>query len=177
MSHVRDRALFRKNILSHLQKFVYGPFDDYYERELTAIVELNDAQLGGRTYRFRYQGKIYDQPRIRVTGKRPQVYHLFEEFHERFQKLLDEKVVIDNEERPFVMNYLTRVLTRSQDTHAAIQALPSVLRRPFVQYIQDNKLETSELNIDEVGEAVGACEKSLALLKQRLMLNILLGDR
>ncbi|MBO6279778.1 MAG: hypothetical protein J6N20_20515 [Pseudomonas sp.] len=177
MNNARNQALFRKNILSHLQQFVYGPFDDFYERELTEIVELNDAQLGGRTYRFRYMGEIFDQPNIRVTGKRPKVYPLFPEFHERLQKVLDEKRLIDDNERPFVMNYLTRVLTRAPDTVSAITALPCVLRRPFAQFIKDNNLEAKELSIDETGEAVGACEKSLALLKQRLMLNLLLGDR
>lgn len=177
MSHIRNRALFRKNIMSHLEKFVYGPFDDFYKRELTEIVELNDAQVGGRTYRFRYMGKIYDTPDIVVKGRRPKIFPLFEEFHERFQKVLDEKEMIDRDERPYVLNYLHKILIKEDDTHAAIKALPCVLRRPFAEYIKDNNLETSELSIDETGEAVGACDKSLTLLKQRLMLNLLLGDR
>ena len=177
MSNIRNNALFRKNILSHLTKFVYGPFDEFYERELTDLIEQNDALIGGRTYRFRYMGMIYEQPKIRVVGYRGKVYPLEESFHERFQKVLDEKSMIDRDERPYVINYLNKILLKSEDSFAAIKALPCVLRRPFAEFIKDNGIETSELSIDVTGEAVGACEKSLSLLKQRLMLNLLLGDR
>lgn len=173
----REMATVKLRVKNAMESYLYSPFEDYYRRELEAIIEQNDIKLYGsvRSWIFTYKAVRYFQVRFKKPPQK--VERLCPELHARMDALLNEKAAIERDEKPLVMGYVMRVLNSSADLSTVLKAFPTTLRPPIESALLASGIDTPALGTSEAGEAVHASESCVAAVKTRLMTNLLLGSR
>lgn len=170
----RTRATFKLRVRECLLTFIYGPVEERHKRKLAEIIAENDALVGVQYYGFMYRNKFHTQSRY---ARPPQnIPRLFESLREQMDKILDEQLYIEREERPLVAGYIQKWLNSSDDAHVLFKRLPTALRAPFQQVLVTEGIDLTEVDMDDAAHEMGIGERSLDALKMRLMTNLIQGD-
>jgi hypothetical protein len=153
---------------------VYGPVEERHKRKLAEIITENDALVGAQYFGFVYRNRFHTQSRY----KRPpqNIPRLFESLHLAMDKILDEQLLIEREERPLVAGYIQKWLNSSDDAEVLFQRLPTALRVPFQQVLATEGVNLPDVDMDDAAHEMGIGERSLDALKVRLMTNLIQGD-
>lgn len=170
----RAQATFKLKVREALLTFVYGPVAERHKRQLAEIIAENDALVGVQYFGFMYRNKFHTQSRYAKPPQR--IPQLFASLKPAMDKILDEQLLIEREERPLVTGYIQKWLNSTDNAELLFQRLPTALRAPFQQVLATEGMQLTDVDMDDAAHEMGIGERSLDALKVRLMTNLIQGD-
>lgn len=158
-----------KDMLYH---YLYDPVIRRFNERLVGIIREHGRLTTSALDCFSYKGIYYA---VNPQEKPPRlVPRLHKSLYAAMDTYLAELKVINDEEVPFVLGFITQVLNASDNLHDYIRALPASVHRPLQDVIDRCGCKTSSLPEKDLQTLLVRNSQSINLMKQRMVLNLLL---
>lgn len=169
--HVQHDSRTKQNIKEALYQHLYEPVQRSFKKRLDALILQNCKIMRYSHQSFAYKGEFYanDQPPFPRKANR-----LARELYQAMDDYLAELKVLNEQEIPFVMGFITQVLNASNDFHDWLALLPSSLHRPIHEFIAACPCRTQHLTPEEVQAMQAKNSASIDMIKARMVTNLLI---
>jgi len=176
MSHdteLQYDAATKQRILDKIYNHLYEPTKRQFEQRLKAIVIKNSLLFRNGQPCFRYNGKVYNDPASKPPFPLP-----INELHDSLESLMEEyladKSKLNNEELPYVMNYITQVLNASEHLPDYFKLFPSSVHPAIQELIDSCVCRAEEITVQQAEAIKQKNTIPIELMKQRMVLNLLI---
>jgi hypothetical protein len=154
-----------------LYALLYDPVQRAFRTRLDTLI-IKNALLGGYSHKsFRYKGVLYTcdatPPPRRSNLLKPQLVPDMEAY-------LTDARHLNETEVPYVLGFLNQVLNSSNDFCDYLRVLPEALHAPLVKLAEGCPCHNQKLTEAAVVRMQEANATSIALLKARLVTNLLI---
>lgn len=173
--HFRGRV--KSRIRQKIVDSLYWRVSEKQKKRLIQLTEANNRLLASGQQGFMYKGTWYSAHMKRVnrlTMPRSK-NRLHPRLHPEMEEYLNGLAQIEDEETPYVLGYITKVLNASETTTDLYLLLPEALHKP-IQESEGLYADRSHAFNEKTATAFmedPINKKGLDLLKTRLMLNLL----
>jgi len=161
----------KSQIKDILYAFLYEPVQKKFKQCLDTIINKNTAISGYTHKSFTYKGVMYSNdtssPPRRLNRLHPQLQADMDNY------IREVKLLNDNE-LPYVVGFITQVLNSSNDLHDYLRVLPSAVHLPIEKLIASCPCRTKRLTEEMVEEIQTKNQTSIALMKRRMVQNLLI---
>lgn len=163
------KLAIKRNIETYLYKEPLAKL----RAELELLITSNDALSNTCTYLFTYRGKRYKwYDTVPLKYGTPLLHP---SLHERMDAYIQSMKYLTDYEVPLTMGYVQNVLNTSDRVHDYLHLLPSALH-PAIESLAKEVCGSKVLTFDDAEKMVKTHEKSIDLIKERLMLNLLFKE-
>lgn len=161
----------KQRIKDALYAFLYEPVQKSFKTRIDTLIVRNTI-LGGYTHKhFIYKGTLYNAeptvPPLKKNRLHPQLRDPMEEY-------LVDLARLNNQELPYVLGFINQVLNASTNLQDYLQVLPESMHQPIQKLAATCPCRTRALSADKVEQLRLKNEEPIALMKQRLVTNLLL---
>ena len=160
----------KQQIKDLLYSYLYDPVERKYRQKLKSLIQRNSLVLNKLEECFSYRGNIYSLELSRIPRK---VVRLVPALHPEMNQYLADLKHLNEKEMPYVMGFITQVLNSSNDLQDYLLVLPESIHRPIEKLISSCDYRTTQLSPETVEQLTARNAESIALMKQRLVLNLL----
>lgn len=160
----------KAEIKERIKLFLYREPEARLRDELEQLIVVNDQLSNKGHYMFTYKGvryKWYDHMPL-MWGALP----LHTSLHARMDQYLKETKELV-EESSLTLGYIQNILNRSDDPDDYLRLIPSALHLPIQDLLDLSSGIKKTLSLTDAEKLVKTHERSVDLIKQRLMLNLL----
>jgi hypothetical protein len=154
-----------------LYTFLYEHVERQFKSRLNSLIARNTMITGASHQSFTYKGNLYVNDTTPVPRK---LNRLIPQLHADMEAYLAEIKQLNDQEIPYVMGYINKVLNSSNDLHDYLRLLPASVHAPIQQLIDSCPCRTKKLTDEEVQELQVKNQQSIDLVKQRMVLNLLI---
>ena len=161
----------KQQIKDALYDFLYKPVLEQFSTQLETIIVNNCLLLSISDRMFSYKGVLYQtvlNTNLRVVPR------LHKQLHREMDEYLIEIQQLNNYELPYVLGFISQVLNASNDISDYLRVLPPAVHHPVQQLIETCPCNTKKLTDIEISTIQQRNTVSIALMKQRLLSNLLL---
>lgn len=166
MSQTTSIPLINQVIKDTLQEFLFKPAYSALHTQIKALVVRNCVIC-----KYSHKSVVYKSLHMNFDEEAPPRpwNRLTPELRPAMDKLLAEMDYLKTQEEPFVMNYITQALNAGQSVSGVMHLLPECLHPAF------KKLGSHFSPKDEPTKRLFVVnEKAVAMIKQRLVTNLLM---
>lgn len=160
----------KQQIKDLLYSYLYDPVERKYHQKLKSLIQRNSLALNKPEECFSYRGVIYFEELSRIPRK---VARLVPALHPEMDQYLADLKQLNEQELPFVLGFITQVLNASNDLQDYLRVLPESIHKPIEELIASCGCRTTQLPAETVEQLKARNAQSIALMKQRLVLNLL----
>ncbi len=161
----------KSQVKDALYYFLYTPVLKQFENQLENLIIKNTIAIGGSHKSFWYKDKLYTCDTATPPRK---LNRLAPQFKAEMDTYLTEIEQLNSYELPRVLGFITKVLNTSNSLTDYLEVLPTAVHRPLQQLIATCPCRTKSLSPDSVKELQDSNQVAIALLKQRLVTNMLI---
>ena len=154
-----------------LYAFLYEQVDRQFKKRLDSLIARNSAIIGASHNSFTYKGHLYSNDPSAIPRK---LNRLVPQLAPEMEAYLDDLKKLNNEEIPYVMGFINRVLNASNNLHDYLRVFPSSVHAPIQKLIDSCPYQTKHLSDDQVQEMQAQNQQSIDLVKQRMVTNLLI---
>ncbi len=160
----------KQQIKDLLYDYLYKPVERKYHKKLRSIIQRNSAALNTHEECFTYRGEIYSLE-VKVLPRR--MPRLAVSLQPEMNAYLADLKQLNERELPFVVGFINQVLNSSNDLQDYLRLLPDSIHKPIQDLISTCGCRTSQLTPEAVEALQEKNQRSIDLMKQRLVLNLL----
>ena len=160
----------KQQIKDMLYQFIYEPVEQRFLKRLTDIGLRNSNFLHSPHTSFTYRGVTYN-PQDQQLPRR--MNRLIPSLTVDMDLYLHDLNTLNTHEIPYVLGFINQVLNASNDLPDYLRVLPPSIHQPIQDMINSCGCRTTQLTEETVAHLQQSNQRSIELLKQRLMLNLL----
>jgi len=161
----------KQQIKDALYVFLYTPLLLKFKTRLDIIIVRN-ALLGGYSHKsFSYKGVLYSCDSEAPPRK---ANRLIPQLKEQMDEYLAEINYLNQQEIPFVLGYINRVLNASNELGDYLRLLPPIVHRPVESLIATCPCQAKKLTDEQVAQFQEQSKESIELIKRRMVTNLLI---
>ena len=161
----------KQQLKDMLYEFLYGPVQKQYQQVLQGIILKNTQLLQAQHKSFIYKGVVYNMDTVALPRK---MNRLTPALIPDMNAYLTEVTRLNTQEVPYVVGFITQVLNSSNNFQDYLQAFPSVLHPILEKVIASYPCRHQKLTPDEIRVIQSKNQKSIDLLKQRVVTNLII---
>lgn len=165
----RLRIMIKAAILDVL----YGPINKHFKKRFDDLIDANSTLQPASPRSFRHAGTTYTHSQATPPSNPYANNRLADDLKPRLDEILREQKELADHERPYVENYINKVLTSSDNLPDYITLLPDLLRAPVQTLIDTCPCRNCSLSVDEIKEIKDKNAESRLLMGQRLAQNLI----
>lgn len=169
--HIQHDPRTKQQIKDMLYQFLYAPVQQQYQKQLHEIIVRNTLALKSKHKSFMYKGAMYSMESTPPPGK---MNRLIPQLVSDMENYLVEVTRLNTQEVPYVMGYITQVLNASNNFQDYLKAFPSVLHPPIERMIASWPCRNQKLTEDDIQSLKEKNKRSIDLLKQRVVTNLII---
>lgn len=164
----RTKQLIKDRIYSHL----YAPVKRDYEQRLESIILKNSQYHGNGQRWMSFRGTDYS---LKEAGPQPlPTNRCHPELKGVMQEYVDELSQLINEEVPYVLGFITHTLNTSNSPQDYLRVFPQSVHQPIQSLVDTYGYQHEHLSDEKVDELIRKHEKTIEMVKKRMVLNLLL---
>lgn len=161
----------KQQVKDALYSFIYGPVERNFKTRLDTLIARNTLMGGYSHKHFSYKGVVYNGETTNPPLKKNRLLASLRGEMDNYLADLDK---LNNTELPYVLGFINQVLNSSCDFEDYLKVLPEPLHQPILKLSATCPCKNSRLDEDRVKTIVSNNTGSIALVKERLVLNLLL---
>lgn len=161
----------KQRIKDALYAHLYEPVRRSFQKRLTDIIRQNSVHLHSLHRSFTYKGVQYS---LDTTPAPRRANRLVPAMVPSMAAYLHDLQVLNDQEIPYVMGYINQVLNASNDLCDYLELFPSSMHHPIQEFINACPCKTHHLSAEEVEKIQQRNAESIALIKNRMALNLLI---
>lgn len=161
----------KQYIKDALYEVLYTPISKYLHEQLDLIITKNCMVTGSSHKSFVYKNIDYSLDNSPLPKMRNRLHTSLKP---EMDKYLLEVNKLNNEELPFTMGYINQVLNSSNNFKDYLKLLPESLHDKLNQIFDSCPSHNEMLTNEMVEEIKNKNIKSVSLIKERLMKNLLI---
>ena len=170
MEHLQHDPRTKQLVKDTLFDFLYSHVQEEMKTRLDTIIVKNTL-LGGYGHKsFFYKGVLYQCDSTRPPIKRnlllPQLRTLMDDYIKDVKQL-------NEEELPYVLGFINQVLNSSNDFQDYLRLFPNAVHHPLERLALSCPYRTKQLSDDSVETLRKKNQKSIELMKKRMVLNLI----
>lgn len=165
----RTKQLIKDKIYAHL----YEPTKAQFKKRLKAIVQQNSTLHQNAQVAFRYNGEIYFDHEYKPPFPQP-INQLHPSLHSLMDEYLEDLDMLNTEELPYVLNYITQVLNSSDHLPDYFKLFPSSIHAVIQELINNCVCRADSITPDKAEDIKRKNTVPIELMKQRMVLNLLI---
>lgn len=161
----------KQQIKELLYKQLYSPVEKASKDKLSGLILRNSSIMGNSRTSFTYKGVVHsieDSPSYRNSNRLHQSLYL------DMNEYLKEVTQLNTMELPFVIGFINNVLNASNSLQDYLNVLPSSVHEPIRQLVTQCPCRSCQLSLEEVQKLIDTNKRPIALMKQRMVLNLLI---
>jgi hypothetical protein len=160
----------KQQIKDALWQFLYQPVKEQFAQRLLTLIQRN-TMLGGYSHNsFRYKGEFYSDG---TPLKGYKWNNLLPALRPEMDAYLKEVKELNDKEIPYVIGFINQVLNASNDLNDYLRLLPPSVHAPIYEIIAACPCRHTQLSPEKVLEIKEQNKESIALMKQRQVINLL----
>lgn len=172
MEQIQHDPKTKMQIKEAIFQYLYGPVQRQLEQRLDTII-ISNALLGKFDHKsFTYKGVLYtcdsNRPPLKKNPLVPQLRQVMEDY-------LHDVRELNEKELPKVLGFINQVLNASNGLTDYLRILPESIHEPVKIMISQCPCHHKELSEEQVQQIQKKNLESIALLKQRMVANLLLA--
>ena len=161
----------KQQIKNALYMYLYEPVEKHFAQRLTTLIVKNSL-LGQHAHNsFMYKGVLYNcdgTPPPRKSNKLlPQLVPYMDAYLKDLKTLNDTEI-------PYVLGFINQVLNSSNALSDYLRLLPESVHEPIEKMIKSWPCRAKELPQETVNEIQQFNQRSISLMKQRMLRNLLM---
>ena len=160
----------KQQIKDMLYQYIYEPVEQKFLKRLTDIGNRNASFLNSPHTSFTYRGVLYN-PQDEQLPRR--MNRLIPPLVPEMNLYLKDLNTLNTHEIPYVLGFINQVLNASNDLPDYLRVLPASIHPPIQDMINSCGCRTTQLTEETVAHLQQNNQRSIELLKQRLVLNLL----
>lgn len=160
----------KQRIKNALYDFLYQPVKQRFQARLIQIIQHNQSLLGHSHPSFTYKGIPYSASDTAAPRK---ANRLALQLHPDMEDYLAELHRLNAEEIPYVLGYINQVLNASNNFPDYLHLLPEAVHAPVYQMLVTCPCNSRQLSNVEIDALRIKNEASIALIKQRMVMNLI----
>jgi hypothetical protein len=161
----------KQQIKDALYAFLYEPVTRQFKTRLDTLITRN-AVMGGFTHKhFTYKGVLYNAENTMPPLKRNR---LVPQLRVTMDEYLADLTRLNENELPFVLGFINQVLNASTDLADYLRVLPEAVHNPLKNLLATCPCRSTTLSEDKVESIRLKNQDTIALIKQRLVANLLI---
>lgn len=171
MDSLQYDPLTKQQIKDTLYDFIYKPITQAFQTRLDTIIIRNTLLAGHSHKSFVHRGVCYScdaEPPPRKWNK------LVPELRPVMDDYLAEVRNVNEQEMPYVLSYINKVLNSSNSMDDYLQLFPDCVHGPLRKLADTCPCKTSSLTSEKIEQLSQQNEKSINLIKQRMVQNLLI---
>lgn len=161
----------KQQIKDLLYAYLYEPVQQRFRKRLDGIIAKNTVLTGANHNSFTYKGEFYSSDSAPAPRK---MNRLSPTLYGEMDKYLGELKELNDRELPYVLGFITHVLNSSNDLHDYLRILPQAVHKPIQELIATCPCRSKKLTDADVDHIKNEHQKSIDLLKQRMVANLLI---
>jgi hypothetical protein len=166
----RLKSMIKEAILDVL----YAPVNKTFQKDIDALIDKNGTLQAGSPSSFRYRDVTYTHSTA-TPPRHPYPYNrLADVLKHDMDKILGDRKDLEDHEKPYVENYINKILNSSDNLLDYIALLPDYLRPPVQKLIDTCPCRNCSLSTDKIKEIHDSNAKSFGLIKLRMAKNLIL---
>lgn len=163
----RTKQQIKDLLYSHL----YSPVEKASKAKLNGLILRNSSLMSNSRIGFTHKGAIYsmdDSNSIRNTNR------LHPSLHKEMNDYLEEVTTLNTKELPYVIGFITNVLNSSNSLQDYLSVLPNSVHGPINKFVAACPCRKCQLSEEEAKQLIDNNQTPIALMKQRMLLNLLI---
>lgn len=161
----------KQQIKDAIYDFLYRPVQQQFQNRIEDLI-MRNTLIGGYTHKhFVYKGVVYNcdmtNPPVKKNRLMPSLKPDMDAYLKDLQRLNDEEL-------PYVLGFLNRVLNASNGLSDYLLVLPESVHKPILEFIRSCPCSTHHLSPEAIEELKTKNEDSIALIKRRMLSNLLI---
>jgi hypothetical protein len=161
----------KQQIKDTLYGFIYGPVQKSFKTRIDTLIARNTLMGGYGHKHFSYKGVVYNGETTHPPLKKNR---LLASLRPEMDEYLSDLERLNNTELPYVLGFINQVLNSSCDFGDYLKILPEALHPPLLKLSATFPCKNSRLDPDRAKAIVDSNAGSIALVKERLVLNLLI---
>ena len=161
----------KQQVKEALYQFLYGPVQKRYQQQLHQIIQQNTLLIKGSHASFIYKNVFYSNentpPPRKMNRLHPSLVTAMEDY-------LKDVEVLNQQEIPYVIGFITQVLNASNDFEDYLKTFPPILHPPLEKLIAPCPCHNRKLTDKEIETLQAKNTKQIDLIKQRLVTNLII---
>ena len=161
----------KQQVKEALYQFLYGPVQKRYQQQLHQIIQQNTLLIKGSHASFIYKNVFYSNentpPPRKMNRLHPSLVTAMEDY-------LKDVEVLNQQEIPYVIGFITQVLNASNDFEDYLKTFPPILHPPLEKLIASCPYHNRKLTDKEIERLQAKNTKPINLIKQRLVTNLII---
>lgn len=171
MTSLQYDPLTKQQIKDSLYDFLYTPVQKQFKTRLDTLIIRNTLICGYGHKSFVYKGKTYSCD----TEAPPRKWNkLASDLRPAMDQYLVDLKAINDQEIPFVLGYINKVLNSSNAISDYMQLFPDCVHAPLKKLAATCPCQSSALTEDKVTLLSMQNETPINLIKQRMVTNLLI---
>lgn len=163
----------KQNIKNLLHSHLYSPVNRKLHKQLSTIIMKNSNTLGSSYSSFMYRNEVYQvDEKERVPRK---MNRLLPELRPAMDEYLTDFNQLNTVEIPYVVGFINQVLNASDNPKDYLKVLPETMHRPLQEAISVDAYPEGNLSDAAVENLIHRNQKSIELMKTRLVRNLILN--
>ena len=162
----------KQMIKDSLYEHLYGPVKNQYRSRLATIIDRNCILIGNAYKSFIYKGTTYKANENDVLPR--QSNRLREQLHPEMDLYIEELNQLNDYELPYVLGYINNMLNSSTSLQDYFKVLPESMHKPIQDLVPTCGCRAQHLSDKAINDMRIRNTKSIELMKQRMVLNLLL---
>lgn len=161
----------KQQIKDSLYDFLYKPALEQFKHRLDSLIVRNTLLAGYSHKSFVYKGVTYscdDEPVPRKWNK------LLPELKPAMDQYLKDVWALNNQEVPYVVGFITKVLNTSDAVTDYMQLLPDCVHAPLKKLSASCPCQNSNLSPEKIQVLSEQNQTPINLIKQRMVTNLLI---
>lgn len=154
-----------------LYSFLYSRVQQQFKQRLDTLITRNTVILGATHKSFIYKGIVYSCDSERMPRR---MNRLAIQLIPDMDDYLADLKQLNDHELPFVLGFINQVLNASNDLHDYLRILPQSVHQPIEQLIATCPCRAKHLTDEDVNAIQTKNQQSIALMKQRMVTNLLI---
>jgi len=171
MDRLEHDGKTKQQIKDALYSYLYEPTQRSFKTRIDTLIARNTLMGGYSHKHFIYKGVVYNGE---VTLPPLRKNRLLASLKGEMEDYLADLEKLNNTELPYVIGFINQVLNSSCDFQDYLKVLPESLHPPLLKLSATCPCKNSRLDPDRVKAIVEANTGSIALVKERLVRNLLL---
>lgn len=166
----------KAHIKDSIYAALYEQVDEKFSNQMDALIIENSGLNQNQQRLMKYRGEFKYHSQYDKNSRVPasKINSLHPSLEPRYLALMKEKDRINNDELPFVLGYVNQVLNVSNGFEDYYKLFPALLHPILDKLKQDCPCRNAELPQELIDSMLSQSQKSIAMLEQRAMTNLLM---
>jgi hypothetical protein len=161
----------KHQIKDMLYKHLYGVVENKLKKDIDSLILKNCTVMSYSHKSFIYKGVYYSSEDTLPPRKMNKLASALIPEMDNYIKALEE---LNNKEIPYVLGFINQTLNATNELHDYLRILPSSVHQPIRDFIASCHCRNKKLTEEEVLLIQQKNQQSIALMKQRMAMNLLI---